>query len=215
MWTIVVGAGEGRRFGGPKQYELLEGATVLARSVELARTVSAGVVAVVPPSRIADAAGSGGADRVVAGGATRSESVRAGLAAVPLSAEIILVHDAARPLATAEIFSAVIDAVVSGADGAVPGVVLTDTVKHVREGVVVGTLDRTNLVSVQTPQGFRASILRHAHETAPDATDDAALIENAGGRVVVVPGDVANIKITGAGDLEQAERMLRERSVDR
>src|SRR5207253_1205874 len=97
------------------------------------------------------------------GGATRSESVRNGLAAVPDDVEVIVVHDAARPLASAALFDAVIDAVRGGADGAVPGISVVDTVKRVKDGRVVETLDRTTLVAVQTPQAFRAAALRAAH----------------------------------------------------
>ena len=125
------------------------------------------------------------------GGATRSESVRAGLAAVPPDAEVVVVHDAARPLATAALFDAVIDAVRAGADGAVPGLPVADTLKRVDDVRVIETVDRVGLVAVQTPQAFRAGVLRAAHAPAADATDDAALVEALGGTVVVVPGDPA------------------------
>lgn len=149
-----------------------------------------------------------GADVVVAGGSTRSASVRAGLAAVPADAQVVLVHDAARPLAPPALFASVIAAVRDGADGAVPGLPVTDTIKRVARGRVVETLDRGTLVAVQTPQAFAASALRRAHASEPEATDDAALIEAAGGAVVVVLGDPANAKITRPGDLEAAERAL-------
>jgi 2-C-methyl-D-erythritol 4-phosphate cytidylyltransferase len=141
------------------------------------------------------------ADVVVAGGATRSGSVRAGLAVVPAAAGIVVVHDAARPFASPEIYRAVVAAVREGADGAVPGVAVADTVKQVRDGVVVATLDRESLVAVQTPQAFAAAALRRAHAGGGEATDDAALVEAAGGRIVVVPGDPANTKVTLRGDL--------------
>jgi 2-C-methyl-D-erythritol 4-phosphate cytidylyltransferase len=212
VWAIVVAAGEGRRFGGPKQYALLDGSTVLARSVRAARQVADGVIAVVPPTRAGDASAGEGADSTVAGGATRSESVRAGLAQVPVGTEIVLVHDAARPLASVELFHSVIDAIVDGADGAVPGIAVTDTIKQVRDGVVVATLDRTTLVAVQTPQAFTAASLRAAHDSGAEATDDAALLERTGHRVVVVAGEATNIKITDSGDLDLAARLLSDRS---
>ena len=208
MWTVVVAAGRGVRFGGAKQYEVIGGRRVLDWSLAAARTVSDGVVVVVDEQR----AGSPEplADAVVAGGATRSASVRAGLAAVPSEAEVVVVHDAARPCASPALFASVIAAVVEGADAAVPGVPVADTVKRVDEGgVVVETLDRSSLVAVQTPQAFAAARLRASHAGGDDATDDAALVEAAGGRVVVVPGEPANLKLTGPGDLQAARLHLR------
>ena len=136
------------------------------------------------------------------GGERRSDSVRCGLDAVPDDCDIVVVHDGARPLASAELFESVIEAVLAGADAAIPGVPVTDTIKQIDdEGCVIGTLDRDDLVAVQTPQAFRAAVLRRAHEGGPDATDDAALVEAVGGIVVVVPGEPANLKITTRHDL--------------
>lgn len=194
----MVGGGTGRRFGRPKQYEQLGDERVIDRSRRVAESVSDGVVVVVPA---ADAA----RERGVAGGATRSESVRAGLAAVPPSAEVICVHDAARPFATPELYRAVVDAVVAGADGAVPGVPVGDTVKIVdADGVVVATPDRASLVAVQTPQAFRADRLRAAHAAGAEGTDDASLVEAIAGRVVAVAGEADNRKITHPADLDWA-----------
>jgi 2-C-methyl-D-erythritol 4-phosphate cytidylyltransferase len=197
-WAIVVAAGRGDRFGGPKQFEVIAGRRVLDWSIDAARSACDGVVVVVPP----------GHDGGVAGGATRSESVRNGLAAVPEDADVIVVHDAARPAAGAALFGAVIAAVRAGADAAIPGVPVTDTIKRVDGDVVVETLDRAALVAVQTPQAFRAAALRAAHAGGGDATDDAALVERAGGRVVVVPGDAANRKLTEPDDVAALERAL-------
>ncbi|MCA1693111.1 MAG: 2-C-methyl-D-erythritol 4-phosphate cytidylyltransferase, partial [Actinobacteria bacterium] len=133
----------------------------------------------------------------------RSDSVRQALAAIPVTADVIVVHDAARPLASPSLFAAVV-AALDDADGAVPGLQLADTVKRVRDGQVIDTLDRAELVAVQTPQAFRAGVFRRAHATGADATDDAALVEAMGGCVVVVPGEPANTKLTSAGDLDQA-----------
>jgi 2-C-methyl-D-erythritol 4-phosphate cytidylyltransferase len=144
---------------------------------------------------------------VVAGGATRSESVRRGLAAVPVDAEVVVVHDAARPLARADLFAATVGAVRSGAAGAVPGVPVTDTLRHDTDGPV----DRSHLVAVQTPQAFRADRLRAAHERSPEATDDATVVEADGGRIVVVPGDRWNLKITEPEDLLVAAALLEAR----
>ncbi len=200
-------AGSGSRFGGAKQYEMVAGRRMLDWSLDAARTASDGVVVVVHPTMASVPEVL--ADAVVAGGATRSASVRAGLAAVPSSAEVVVVHDAARPCASPALFTAVVDAVRAGADGAVPGVPVADTVKRVDDGgKVVETLDRSGLVGVQTPQAFVASTLRRAHAGADDATDDAGLVEAAGGRVVVVPGEAGNTKVTDPGDLALADARL-------
>jgi 2-C-methyl-D-erythritol 4-phosphate cytidylyltransferase len=209
VWAVVVAAGGGRRFGGPKQFAEIGGRALVDRSVEAARSVADGVVLVVPVD-VSGATSSNvhGADLVVAGGATRSQSVRAGLNAVPGDADVIVVHDGARPLASAALFRSVVDAVVAGADAAVPGVALADTVKRVDDGVVVSTVDRLGLVSVQTPQAFRAEVLRRAHEAGGDATDDAGLVEALGATVRVVPGDPRNVKVTTPDDLIMARALL-------
>jgi 2-C-methyl-D-erythritol 4-phosphate cytidylyltransferase len=211
VWTIVVAAGSGSRFGRAKQYERLGDRRVLDWALAAAQSVSEGVVLVVPP----DTAGrrEAGVDAVVPGGATRSESVRAGLAAVPGEADIVLVHDAARPLASAALFEAVVAAVRDGgADCAIPGLPVANTVKRVRGAQVVETVDRSELVEVQTPQAFAAAALRAAHADGPEATDDAALVEAAGGRVVVVPGEPGNLKLTHPHDLAVARVLLDEGS---
>lgn len=204
----MVGAGAGERFGSAKQYERIGDDRVIDIARAAAATCSDGVVVVVPSADV-------GREHGVAGGDTRSVSVRNGLAAVPADADIICVHDAARPLATADLFRSVIDAVADGADGAVPGVRVTDTIKVIeRDGehvTVVSTPARESLVAVQTPQAFRAAVLRAAHASGRDATDDAALVELVGGRVVVVPGDASNRKITDWDDLEWVRRAVLER----
>jgi len=199
VWAIVVAAGAGSRFGGRKQFEMLEGRRVVDWALVASRSVADGVVLVVPADRIEDETPA--ADVVVAGGTTRSDSVRAGLAAVPAGADVVIVHDAARPFAAPGLFEAVVACVRAGADGAVPGVPIADTVKRVAGDRVVGTLDRSELVTVQTPQAFSGKALRAAHAGGGEATDDAALVEAAGGQVVVVPGDPANTKITLRTDL--------------
>ena len=171
IWTIVVGGGSGSRFGTPKQYEALGDVRVIDRSIAIARDASDGVVVVVPPE---DAEREG----AIAGGSSRSDSVRAGLAAVPDEAPIVGVHDAARPLASSELYRRAITAVIDGADAAIPGVAVADTIKVVADGVVVSTPDRASLVAVQTPQAFRAAALRAAHERGGDATDDAGLVDD-------------------------------------
>jgi 2-C-methyl-D-erythritol 4-phosphate cytidylyltransferase len=213
VWSIVVAGGSGRRFGEQKQFASLAGRPVLSWAVDACRTVSDGVVLVVPAD--APPADSTGADAVVTGGGTRADSVRSGLEAVPAEADVIVVHDAARPLAAPALFAAVLEALhEDGVTGAVPGLAPSDTIKVVDRSMnVTNTLDRTSLVAVQTPQAFAAEALRRAHaraESSADAvaTDDAMLVEAAGGRIRVVPGHPGNIKITTPDDLTTAERLL-------
>jgi 2-C-methyl-D-erythritol 4-phosphate cytidylyltransferase len=202
VWTIVVAAGSSSRFGRPKQYQPLGDRRVLDWSLRAARSATDAVVLVVPADQAGDTEPL--ADVVVAGEATRSGSVRAGLAAVPGSAEVVVVHDGARPLATADLFEAVIAEVRSGAAAALPAVPITDTVRS-RSG---GMVDRSDLMAVQTPQAFRPSALRAAHARSPEATDDASLVEAHGGHVVLVTGAPTNLKITYPTDLLLAEALL-------
>lgn len=205
VWGIVVAAGRGDRFGSPKQLVTLDGRRLVDRAVELVGRACDAVVVV-----LADGATWDGPPVAasVTGGATRAASVRAGLTAIPDDAMIVVVHDAARPLASSALFDAVIGAVRAGADGAVPGVPVADTIKRVDGDRVVETVPRKDLVAVQTPQAFRAEALRAAHRDAPEATDDAALVEAAGGTVVVVPGDRRNLKVTTPDDLTVAAALL-------
>jgi 2-C-methyl-D-erythritol 4-phosphate cytidylyltransferase len=186
------------------------GRRVIDWSVASARQACAGVVVVLPAADLGTA-GVTGADAICPGGETRSGSVREGMEAVPDDAEIIVVHDAARPLARAELWLSVIDAVANGADAAVPGVPVNDTIKRRTPDGALETLDRRLLVAVQTPQAFRAAALRAAHGTGAEASDDAALVEAAGGTVVVVPGDPDNAKLTGPGDLDVLSLLLTRR----
>lgn len=205
VWCIVVAAGSGRRYGSAKQFETLLGERVVDRSVALAAGCG-GVVAVVPAGPDGrPATDVPGADVVVAGGATRSASVRAGLDAVPARAEVVLVHDAARPLATPALFGRVAAAVRDGAEAVVPAVAVVDTICDL-DGQVV---DRERLRAVQTPQGFAAATLRAAHEGGAEATDDAGLVRAIGARVVLVEGERSNLKITDPTDHVLAEALLR------
>lgn len=217
VWAVVVAAGSGSRFGRPKQFDLLGGRPVVEWAVAAAAAVADGVVAVVPPARIGGEMGTApgyGADVVVGGGPSRSASVRLGLAAVPVAAEVVLVHDAARPLASPALFAAVLEALDDEAvDGAVCAVPVTDTLKRLATdgSTVAVTVDRAGLVAVQTPQAFRAAVLRRAHAAGDEATDDAALVEAAGGSVRVVPGEPANLKLTTPSDLAYAEHLVARR----
>lgn len=149
---------------------------------------------------------------VVAGGAERGDSVRFGLEAVPASAEVVLVHDAARPLVGREVVDRVLAAAADGV-GAIAAVAVTDTLKRVAEdGTITETVPREGLWRAQTPQGFPRDMLVSAYARAREeglsGTDEAALVERYGGRVVVVEGSSRNIKVTNPADLDLAERLL-------
>lgn len=200
MWTIVVAAGSGTRFGSRKQFLDLGGTRVVDRSVATAARHSDGVVVVVPPDALDCRITHPTVPVVVAaGGDTRAASVRNGLAHVP-ACSVVLVHDGARPLASDAVYRRVIGAVRGGAAAAVPAVAVTDSIRHVESGAV----DRTPLVAVQTPQAFDASVLHAAHASGADASDDATLVEAGGHAVVLVEGDPRNLKLTTPFDLEVA-----------
>ncbi len=207
VWTIIVAAGSGSRFGKPKQFEQLGAGTVLDRAIDTALVVSAGVVVVLPNER---------ADlplpekcRGIVGGATRSGSVRNGLTLVPDTATVICVHDAARPLASTYLYQRVIEGISSGVVGVVPGLTVADTIKEVDQfGRVVGTLPRQTLVAVQTPQAFKADVLRKAHAAGEEGSDDAELVERIGGTVVVISGEPIARKITLPEDLNWARGVV-------
>ncbi len=197
-WCIVVAGGSGRRFGGAKQFERIGEERVVDRSVRTAASVCDGVVLVLPVDAV-DSVVVEHATVTVSGGASRSASVRRGLDVVPPDA-VVLVHDAARPLASPALFARVVAAVRDGAAAVVPVVPVSDTIRDVDGGVV----DRERLRAVQTPQGFPAAVLRAAHAGAPEGTDDAGLVEATGAAVVLVEGEPTNLKITGPQDLAVA-----------
>ncbi|MEY2417583.1 MAG: 2-C-methyl-D-erythritol 4-phosphate cytidylyltransferase [Actinomycetota bacterium] len=210
VWTVVCAGGAGQRFGSAKQYAELAGKRLIDHAVHNAAAASDFVVIGAPANDVDDLRWSFASTtiKVVPGGVLRSDTVRCALAVIPVDADVIVVHDAARPLAPPSLFRDVVAAVEAGADGAVPGLAPPDTVKRVAGDVVVETIDRSELVMVQTPQAFRGDALRAAHAGAPDATDDAALVERAGGKVVVVPGTAAANKITTPDDLIAMQRWL-------
>jgi len=204
----VVAAGSASRFGVMKQFVVLAGRAVLSWSVEVAASVCDGVVLVLPADT-SPPPDCPPVDFVVAGGSTRSQSVRAGLSVVPREAEFVVVHDAARPLAGATLWQEVLEVLRrKGADAAVPVSPPSDTIKAVRADGSLHTLDRSTLVAVQTPQAFKASSLRAAHSEGPEATDDAALIEAAGGRVEMVQWSEPNPKLTRPEDLVVMETLI-------
>ena len=221
-WAVVVAAGEGARFGKAKAFVGLAGVPMIAHSLIVLAKVPAieGVVLVVSKAQLdeglalVEATVPAIAVEVVAGGSTRQESVRAGLAAVPSKARSVVVHDAARPLVTAALVESSL-AALGDAAGAVVAVPAHDTLKREDGGSVKETVPRDGLWRAQTPQAFRADVLRAAHERAAadgvDLTDDAALVERIGERVVIVPGDERNMKVTTPEDLTIAEALLSAR----
>lgn len=229
--VVIVAAGQGRRAGGglPKQYRELAGVPMLLRALrpfvahpEVLHTVVAlpSEDAAEPPAWLVDLVG--GTLSVVAGGAERSDSVAQALAALPGSCEVVLVHDAARPLVERPVIDAVI-AVARGGEGAVPAIPVGDTLKEATQVPVAGrteeihiqrTVPRERLYRAQTPQGFPRAILEEAHAQARHAelpaTDDAAMVERLGVPVRLVPGSARNFKVTTEDDLHLADLLLRE-----
>jgi len=211
--ALLVAAGSGERLGAsrPKAFVVLAGRPMLEWSLAALRAAGLEEVVVALPDGEEAPAGCAG----VRGGATRSESVRRALAAAG-RAEQVVVHDAARPLVEPSLFTRALDAL-SRADCAVAAAQVTDTVKEAGpDHRVTATLDRTRLWAIQTPQAFRRAALERALDVGDDvlaaATDDAWLVERAGGSVVVVPSTPANFKVTTAHDFQVAELLLRERA---
>ena len=218
--AIVPAAGVGQRVGtdAPKAFLTVGSRSILAMAADAVcacPAVSALVVAVPDGWQ---AAAEHALERrrvpstVVVGGASRQASVRAALDAVPAGSDIVVVHDAARPFASPEVFARVLAAIADGAEAAVPVVPVLDTVIRVRAGVLAGTEPRDELSLAQTPQAFRLEVLREAHGKAEASgfafTDDATMVEWAGIEVRTVAGDAANRKITTSADLAEARRLV-------
>jgi 2-C-methyl-D-erythritol 4-phosphate cytidylyltransferase len=211
VWAVLAAAGSGERLGAeqPKAFVRLGELPMLAESLgrlEASDWIDQIVVAVPPGWEepailLAEEIGCGKCSASVTGGVTRAASVRLALAEVPDDAAVVLVHDAARPLLPEQVIERVLTALNEGWDGAVPALPIADTVKRVEADRVVETLDRTELVTVQTPQAFVADVLRRAI-AGGEGTDCASLVERAGGRVKAVPGDPRLLKVTTRADLE-------------
>jgi len=217
--VLIPAGGVGTRLGRrtPKQFLNVGGEAILTATVRHFRRHPrlAAIVVAAPAVHVARARRLlGPGVTVVAGGATRQESVRLALDAAPHGVRIVVVHDAVRPFITRGLVDAVLAA--AGADGAaICALPVAETVKRVRDGLVETTVDRAGLWAVQTPQAFRAEILREAHDKARRdgvaGTDDAMLVERLGHRVRVVPGLARNVKITTPDDLRRARAPRRSR----
>jgi 2-C-methyl-D-erythritol 4-phosphate cytidylyltransferase len=223
VWAVLVAAGRGERLGDarPKAFARLGELPLLAESLRrLDESGFIDAVVVVAPADweepailLAEELGASKVTACVTGGDSRTASVRAGVDEVPADADVILVHDAARPLLPDAVIGRLIAALGEGYDGAVPVLPVTDTVKRVRDGVVDATLHRDELVTVQTPQAFAAAALRAAldrvsDESAQSATDCASLVEANGGRIRTVEGDERLLKVTTPADLERVAGWL-------
>ena len=216
VWAVLAAAGGGERLGAerPKAFVRLGDRPLLAESLERLEASSwvDAIVVAAPPGweepviLLAEELGCGKVSASVSGGATRAASVRAALAEVPEDAAVVLVHDAARPVLPEDVIERVLGPLAEGWDGVVPALPIPDTVKRVSGDDVVETLDRAQLVLVQTPQAFVAAALRGA--ATGEASDCAALVEARGGRVKVVPGDARLRKVTTRDDLELVSSWL-------
>lgn len=210
--AVLVAGGSGQRLGAdvPKAFVQLAGEPLYARAARpfAQHPAVRDLVLVLPAGRQAQLPVPFTA---VVGGATRTASVRAGLDALAADVDVVLVHDVARPFVPAQVIDAVLDALRAGADAAVPVVPIHDTIRRVTaDGRFAGTVDRSTLVAVQTPQGFGREVLVTAHRAGAglEVTDDAALVEAAGGVVVPVPGADSCFKITTAADLARAQALV-------
>ncbi len=224
--ALVPAAGRGERLGPgePKALREISGVPMLVYAVSaLASARSIDLVVVAAPPRDVDSVAAmlsqqSFSDKVtvVAGGDTRQESVARALIALPLDVDVVLVHDAARPLAPVELVSAVVASVRAGNPAVVPGLAVTDTIKEINnQGDVVATIDRNSLRAIQTPQGFNRELLQRAHAQLDESqgifTDDAGLIEAMGVPVKVIEGHVEAMKITRPFDLAIAETIIAKR----
>jgi 2-C-methyl-D-erythritol 4-phosphate cytidylyltransferase/2-C-methyl-D-erythritol 2,4-cyclodiphosphate synthase len=218
--VVLLAAGKGERLGAnaPKAFVELAGKSLLEHSVfrALATSNLKQLIIAVPESHLEQTLefekqlSNQGVDiRVVVGGKTRQESVSESLAVLAGGIEIVLVHDSARSLASTELFNRVADAVFENQIGVIPALQVADTIKKYKGDVIQETIERSNLVRAQTPQGFPASVLVAAHVGANEEfTDDAALIQSFGGTVMMIPGEEQAMKITTSEDFERAQTYL-------
>jgi 2-C-methyl-D-erythritol 4-phosphate cytidylyltransferase len=209
VWAIVLAGGGGNRFGGLKQFAELGGQTLLERVIRLAGKGCDGVIVVLPAAHVQDERYDRSGIVVAVGGSTRAESVRSGLAALPPEADIVVITDAAHPLASIALYEQVIAAVEAGADGALPGLPLADAIKRLQpDGTAGATTAAAGNVSAQMPMAFTVSALRGAHARIGDAVEDSAMVTADGGRIVVVPGEPTNVHVTTPAELAIAVALL-------
>jgi 2-C-methyl-D-erythritol 4-phosphate cytidylyltransferase len=222
--AIVPAAGRGERLGvgTPKALRPISGTPMLVhavRSLEAARCVDL-IVIVAPEEHVGavramfEGVETSSDLHVVTGGETRQASVARGLITLPDDVDVVLVHDAARPLVPADVVGAVVAAVQAGNPAVIPGIPVVDTIKRVDDsGVVQATVDRSELRAVQTPQGFQREVLQRVHAEAEvdEATDDAGLVEAAGIPVVMIEGHEEALKVTRPLDLLIAEAIVAKR----
>jgi 2-C-methyl-D-erythritol 4-phosphate cytidylyltransferase/2-C-methyl-D-erythritol 2,4-cyclodiphosphate synthase len=210
--AIIAAAGSGERFGAtlPKALISLGNRTLIEHAVAALAPVASDIVICAPAGyekQIRDMVGND--ITVVVGGTTRSDSVRAGIAALSGKSKYVLVHDAARALASTDLAQRVLTSLEKGEVAVIPGLELIDTVKSIdASGHVIATPERASLRRVQTPQGFELAILKKAHESAAEATDDGALVEALGHKVLIIKGEERAIKVTTPADLATALSIL-------
>jgi len=210
--AIIAAAGSGERFGAtlPKALITLGNRTLIEHAVAALSPIASEIVICAPAGYEKQIQELVGAEiKVVVGGTTRSDSVRAGIAALSDTHKYVLVHDAARALATTDLAHRVLTALVQGESAVIPGLELIDTVKSIDAGGhVTATPDRSSLRRVQTPQGFDLGVLKKAHASGAQATDDGALVEALGHKVLIINGEERALKITTPSDLATALSML-------
>ena len=204
VWAVVLAGGTGTRFGCLKQLAELAGMRLVDHTVGAARRTCDRVALVLPPGVEWDGEP---VDALAVGGDHQSASLRNALAAVPGSAGILVLADPAHPLAPDRIFADVIAAVRGGADGAVPAIPMLEVVQRVTDGVVQETLPKKDTWVAQSPQAFRADVLRTAHAGAPRPVENSGMLAALGHRVVTVPGDPANLHVASPEDLAVVRRL--------
>ena len=212
--AIIAGAGMGHRLGAdiPKALIQIDGVTLIERAFAALSPVVDEIV-ITAPAGYEDQfrAIVGDSATVITGGVLRSDSVNMALKSLSPSTKYVLVHDAARALATSELAERVLHGLTSGESAVIPALSVVDTIKEVdRDGYVRSTPDRSILRAVQTPQGFSVEVLKRAHEASEDATDDAALVEALGVKVKTIPGEARAMKITNPEDIAIAVTLVRD-----
>lgn len=209
VWAVVLAAGSASRFGGGKQYADIAGRSAVHRSLAAVRPHVGGVVVVLPAGDLWDADAVESVDAVVEGGTTRAASVRSALAVLPTDVDVVLIHDAAHPLATSDLCARVLAALTPRIDAVAPVLPIVEAlVVSSPKGRAVGRVSRpAGLASVQMPCGFRRSVLDAVHASEPEGNEETALVLDALGQLATVPGEVTNVHVTTPADLDLARRL--------